>query len=205
MMIKKIPEGQLCQSFDARMIQTEEVLKKHNTSEQPNTSCVAPAYVYVEGKHGKKFLCDTHYYYEIYMNRIAYAAPDHSWKEIQQYIVDERERVKETFAKNVTTTETLGHKCSLINLYNIGNPGCAGDALVKINPSVKVVGKLNFNPRINPNNFEADIFYCNFHYRRIYYRFLSNGMRYEDFHKIVDERSRMTISIAEEANMLTYI
>jgi hypothetical protein len=204
-MITRIPEGQICQSFDSRMIQTEQTLKNHNTTEQPNTSCVAPAYVYVEGKHGKKFLCDTHYYYEIYMNRITYAAPNHSWREIHQYIIDERERVKDTFAKNVTTTETLGHGCSLINLYNPGGPGCKADALVKVNITANVVGKINFNPRVNPDTPEQDIFYCNFHYRRIYYRFLSNGMRYEDFHNIVDERSRMTMTIAEEANMLTYI
>jgi len=204
-MITKIPENQICQSFDARMIQTQETLQRHNAKEQPNSSCVAPAYVYVEGKHGKKFLCDTHYYYEIYMNRITYAAPNGSWKEIQQHMVDERERVKETFAKNVTTTETLGHKCSLINLYNPGGIGCTADALVKVNPTAKVIGKVNFNPRVSTDNPEADIFYCNFHYRRIYYRFLSNGLVYEDFHKVVDERYRMTMTIAEEADRLTYI
>lgn len=204
-MITKIPENQICQSFDARMIQTQETLKRHNAKEQPNSSCVAPAYVYVEGKHGKKFLCDTHYYYEIYMNRITYAAPNGSWREIQQYMIDERERVKDTFAKNVTTTETLGHKCSLINLYNPGGIGCTADALVKVNPTQKVIGKVNFNPRVSTDNPEADIFYCNFHYRRIYYRFLSNGLVYEDFHKVVDERSRMTMTIAEEADRLTYI
>jgi hypothetical protein len=204
-MITSIPEGQICQSFDPRMNKTEEVLRNHNTREQPNTSCIAPAYVYVEGKHGKKFLCDTHYYYEIYLNRVTYAAPNHSWKEIGQYIVDERERVKETFAKNVTTTETIGHKCSLVNLYNAGNIGCTADALVKVNATERVVGKINFNSRSNPNNFKEDIFYCNFHYRRTYYRFVSNGIVFEDFHKIVDERSRMTMTIAEEADRLTYI
>jgi len=204
-MITSIPEGQMCQSFDPRMNKPEEVLERHKTKEQPNTSCVAPAYVYVEGKHGKKFLCDTHYFYEIYLNRITYAAPNHSWKEIQQYMVDERERVKETFAKNVTSTETVGHKCSLVNMYNVGNVGCTADALVKVTPTGKVVGKINFNSTFNPNDPYEPVFYCNFHYRRIYYRFVSNGIVFEDFHQIVDERYRMTMTIDEEANRLTYI
>lgn len=204
-MITKIPEGQICQSFDPRMNKTEETLKQHKTKEQPNTSCIAPAYVYVEGKHGKKFLCDTHYFYEIYLNRVTYAAPNHSWKEIQQYIVDERERVKETFAKNITTTETVGHKCSLINMYNVGNIGCTADALVKVTPTGRPVGKINFNSVFNPENPKEPVFYCNFHYRRTYYRFVSNGIIFEDFHEIVDERGRMTMTINEEANKLTYI
>jgi len=204
-MITSIPENAICQSFDPRMNKPEEVLRSHNTKEQPNTSCVCPAYVYVEGKHGNKFLCDTHYYYEIYMNRIAYAAPNHSWKEISQYMVDERERVKETFAKNITTTETLGHKCSLVNYYNKGGPGCAADALVKVMPTADVIGKINFHSNLNLNSSEVGIFYCNFHYRRTYYRFVSNGIVFEDFNKVVDERSRMTMTIAEEADRLTYI
>ena len=85
-MITKIPEGQICQAFDPRMIKTEEELRKHNTNLQPNTSCLAPAYVYVEGKHGKRFLCDSHYYYELYMNGQSYSAPNHSVKEIYQFI-----------------------------------------------------------------------------------------------------------------------
>jgi len=81
-MITKIPEGQICQAFDPRMIMTDNVLKSHNAKFQPNTSCVAPAYVYVEGKHGKRFLCDTHYYYELYMNRQSYSALGHSGKKL---------------------------------------------------------------------------------------------------------------------------
>jgi hypothetical protein len=111
-MITKIPEGQICQAFDPRMLMTNDVLERHHATAQPNTSCIMPAYIYVEGKHGKRFLCDTHYYYELFVNRQCYSAPNHSVSEIAQYIVDETERVKETFAKNVTSTETLGHICS---------------------------------------------------------------------------------------------
>jgi hypothetical protein len=190
-MITRIPEEQLCQSFDSRMIQTEQTLKNHNTNEQPNTSCVAPAYVYVEGKHGNKFLCDTHYYYEIYMNRITYAAPNHSWKEIQQYMVDERERVKETFAKDVTTTETVGQYC-----FAASNKGrttnteddCLAETFVK---STAKNGDI--------------MFFCNFHFRKIYYRYYSNGAKYEDFYDILDERYRMDTTIVEESLKLRSI
>jgi len=204
-MITKIPEGQICQAFDPRMIKPQEVLKQHNTNQQPNTSCLAPAYVYVEGKHGKRFLCDSHYYYELYMNRHCYSAPNHSYKEIYQYIVDETERVKDTFAKNITTTETLGHKCSLINYFNKGEQGCESDALVKVNVIKIPAGIINFNSTLDRNRLSQDIFYCNFHYRRTYYRFFSNGVVYEDYHKIVDERYRMTMTLAEEAARLTYV
>jgi hypothetical protein len=204
-MITKIPEGQICQAFDPRMIRDNEALKMHNAKEQPNTSCLAPAYVYVEGKHGKKFLCDGHYYYELYMNGQGYSEPNHGVKEISQFLIDETERVKETFAKNVTTTETLGHKCSLVNYFNKGGSGCTADALLKINAIKIPVGKINFTSIINMSHISRDLYYCNFHFRRTYYRYVSNGLVYEEYHKILDERSRMTMTLAEEASRLTYI
>ena len=204
-MITKIPEGQICQAFDPRMIRDNEALKMHNAKEQPNTSCLAPAYVYVEGKHGKKFLCDGHYYYELYMNGQGYSAPNHGVKEISQFLIDETERVKETFAKNVTTTETLGHKCSLVNYFNKGGSGCTADALLKINAIKIPIGKINFTSIINMSNISRDLYYCNFHFRRTYYRYVSNGLVYEEYHKILDERYRMTMTLAEEAFRLTYI
>jgi hypothetical protein len=203
-MITKIPEGQICQAFDPRMIMKNDVLINHSAKEQPNTSCVMPAYVYVEGKHGKKFLCDTHYYYELYMNRQCYAAPNHSVLEISQYLIDETERVKETFAKNITSTETLGHKCSLINYYNMGDPGCSADALVKINLIKMPIGVINFISTIDPDNISKDIFYCNFHFRRVYARYINNGVVFEDYVKVLDERYRMTMTLNEEAEKLTY-
>ena len=160
-MILSIPEGQICQAFDPRPIMTDKELESHGTNEQPNTSCIAPAYVYVEGKHGKRFLCDTHYYYEIFMNRQSYSAPNHSVLEIGQYIINETERVKETFAKNITSTETLGHKCCLTNYYNKGGVGCTADALVKINVMKLPLGKVNWISTLDPDNISKDLFYCN--------------------------------------------
>ena len=204
-MILSIPEGQICQAFDPRMIMTNEVLRSHRAEIQPNTSCVVPAYVYVEGKHGKRFLCDTHYYYELYMNSQSYSAPGHSWKEIAHFIIDDTERVKETFAKNITSTETLGHVCCLTNYYNKGGIGCTADALVKINVMRLPIGKVNFISTLDPDNISKDLFYCNFHFRRTYARYINNGVVFEDYFKVLDERYRMTMTLDEEAKRLTYL
>jgi hypothetical protein len=203
-MITKIPESQICQAFDPKMNLSTSSLKRHNTGINASTSCVTPAFVYIEGSHGKKFLCDYHYYYEVYMTRTGYSSPEHPWQNIQQFILDETERVKDTFAKNVTTTETLGHKCSLINSYD-RRLGCTSDAFVKVIPTKIVEGRINFTVIKDGNNISQEIFYCNFHFRREYNRYYNNGIIYEDFHKIVDERSRMTITLAEEAANLTYV
>jgi hypothetical protein len=203
-MITKIPEGQICQAFDPKMNLHTSILKSQRVSENANTSCLAPAYVYIEGTHGKKFLCDYHYHYEVYMTSQGYSDPSSSWKDIQKFIIDERERVKETFAKNVTTTETVGQKCSLVNSYNI-TTGCVADAFVKVNPIKLVVGKINFTAIKDLSNISNSIFYCNFHFRREYFRYYNNGVVYEDFHNVLDERYRMNITIAEEATNLKYV
>jgi hypothetical protein len=203
-MITKIPEGQICQSFDPMMFLPEKTLNIINVTQNANTSCVAPAYVYIEGTHGKKFLCDYHYYYEMNMTRTGgneeIAA---SWREIQQFIIDERERVKETFAKNVTTSETLGLKCSI---YSTHKPSliCTADAFVKVTPTKYVEGKINFT-KTNEFDNNPGILYCNFHFRKNYYRYYSNGVRYEDVHDILDERYRMNMTIAEESSNLQCI
>lgn len=204
-MITKIPEGQICQAFDPKMHFSPSILKAQYTTQNANTSCLAPAFVYIEGSHGKKFLCDYHYHYEIYITKQGYSDPNSSWQDIHKFIIDERERVKDTFAKNVYTTETIGHKCSLINSFNT-NYGCTADAFIKVRPTKRAMGKLNFTAVDDWNNLPESIFYCNFHFRRTYYRYYNNGMVYEDFHEIVaDERSRMSFTIAEEVLHLTYV
>lgn len=200
-MITKIPEGQICQQFDAKMHLPSSILKSQKVTQNATVSCIAPAFVYIEGTHGKKFLCDYHYYYEVHMIKNGYLKPGEN---IQEFIIDETERVKETFAKNVKTTETLGHQCSLINSYD-KTMGCVADAFVKVNPTNLVVGKINWTAIKNLNNISESIFYCNFHFRREYYRYYSNGVVYENFHKIVDERFRMTFTLAKEAENLRYI
>jgi hypothetical protein len=204
-MITRIPEGQICQAFDPRMLMPDAVLRSHSARLQPNTSCLALSYVYVEGKHGKRFLCDTHYYYELFINRQSYSGPNHSVLEIGQYIVNETERVKETFAKNITSTETLGHECCLTNYYNKGDIGCTADALVKINVMKIPTGVVNFISTLDPDNISKDMFYCNFHFRRTYARYINNGIVFEDYFKVLDERYRMKMTLDEEAKRLTYL
>ena len=204
-MITIIPEGQICEAFDPRMIMPDEILANHSAKNQPNTSCVIPAYVYVEGKHGKRFLCDTHYYYELFINRQSYSAPNHSVLEIGKYIVNETERVKETFAKNITSTETLGHKCCLTNYYNKGGTDCTADAFVKLNVMKIPTGVVNFISTLDPDNLSKDMFYCNFHFRRTYARYINNGVAFEEYFKVLDERYRMTMTLDEEAKRLTYL
>lgn len=203
-MISTIPKDQICQAFDPKMNLPHTSLKAHRTGINANTSCTVPAFVYIEGSHGKKFLCDYHYYYEVYMTRTGYSSPNSPWENIQQFIIDETEKVKETFAKDITTTETVGHKCSLINSYN-RTLGCTSDAFVKVMPTKIVEGRINFTVIKDEKNISEPIFYCNFHFRREYNRYYNNGIVYEDYHKIIDERSRMTITLSEEAANLTYV
>ena len=203
-MITKIPEGQICQAFDPMMFLPEKTLNIIVVTENANTSCVAPAFVYVDGSHGKKFLCDFHYYYEIHMTKDGgYKVRADAWEDIQQYKIDEREKIKETFAKNVTTTKTLGHKCSIFSTHR-PELRCLGEAFVYVTPKIVLDDKINFTD-VGDLDKEHGILYCNFHFRKNYYRYYSNGVAYEDFHNILDERCRMTVTIAEEAKNLTLV
>jgi hypothetical protein len=186
-MITTIPENQTCQAFDAMMIMPEKTAHITKFLKRPSTSCVAPAYVYIEGTHGNKFLCDYHYHYEKFNgNYIDYEEDDEVLVDKREIVlIDERERVKETFAKNVTSTETMGRSCFVesdrgrtTNTNNL----CIAEALVKVTDKE---GKTAF--------------YCNFHFRKTYYRYYSNGSKYEDFYDILDERYRMTSTIIEES------
>lgn len=189
-MITRIPEGQICQAFDPMMFLPEKTLTIIGVGKNANPSCVAPAFVYVDGTHGKRFLCDFHYYYEINMTRdSSYKPSADSWKDIQKYIVDEREKIKETFKKNVTTNITLGERCQL----GLGTHlQCNAEAFVRISNK-------------GGNEESGGSFYCNFHFRKNYYRVYSNGLVYEDIYDILDERYRMKLTIAEESLKLNAI
>jgi hypothetical protein len=200
-MIERIPANQICEAFDPMMFLPEKTLNIIGVTENANPSCLAPAFVYIEGTHGKKFLCDYHYYYEMNMTRTRRdESIGNPWESIQEFIIDERERIKDTFAKNVTTTLTLGHNCSI---YSTHKPSlvCTAQAFVHVKPKHKINGKINFTYTKTVNEKDG-IFYCNFHFRKNYYRYYSNGVVYEDAHEILDERSRMTQTIAEEASSL---
>jgi hypothetical protein len=184
-MIKKIPENQTCQAFDPMMIMPEKTAHITKFLKKPSTSCIAPAYVYIEGTHGNKFLCDYHYHYEKFNGNYLDYNENGLIDKRETFIIDERERVKETFAKNVTSTQTLGKTCFVRSnngrTTNTSNC-CIAEALVKV----------------TDKNGNSD-FYCNFHFRKTYYRYSSNGSNYEDFYDILDERYRMATTIIEES------
>lgn len=168
MLIDKIPEGQLCQAFDPVMILPEKTINIIDDPMQANTSCVAPAHIYMEGSRGKRFLCDYHYAYEAIMTQ---QRTPHLWKDIEQYLVDERDEIVKTFDFNNNTKVAIGNLC-----------WCGAVAFVLL---------------IN-KELDNRLYYCNFHYRKTYYRYLSNGRKVEDIFFIYDERNKMKFSIKEE-------
>lgn len=202
-----IPKDQLCQSFDPMMYLPEKTLHIIEDSSKASTSCVAPAFVYLEGSRGKRFLCDFHYYYEKNMTKSS--RPD-LWDDIEKIIIDQRELVKETFSKNIKTTETLGIKCSMAvsgkhgpsAVYELGL-SCNADALVKVIPKFNSFKK--YDTSILFYNTDKSTYFCNFHFRKNYYRYHSNNIIYEDLFNIIDERYRMTMSIAEESEKLSVV
>lgn len=202
-MITSIPEGQTCQAFDPMMYLPEKTLNIIGVDQNANTSCVAPAYIYMEGSHGKRFLCDYHYQYEKNMTK-GNKTTAHLWPQIEEFIIDERERIRDTFAKNVTTTETLGHKCSLKSTHN-PEYMCTADAFIKVIGTEILSNKINFTDLKDFKKGNHWVLYCNFHFRKNYYRYYSNGVNYEDIHEIIDERSRMNITIAEESDSLSLV
>lgn len=165
-----ISKKQKCQVFDPIMILPEKTKYIIDDHMKASTSCVAPAYVFLEGSRGKRYLCDYHYQYE---KDMTICRTPNLWSEIEKFIIDEREEIIKTFAQNVNTQETLNKNC-----------WCEKQAYVKI---------------IHKKN-EKDSFFCNFHFRKFYYRNLSNGVIFENEWNIIDERYRMTQSIVEEAN-----
>jgi hypothetical protein len=184
-MITNIPENQTCQAFDPMMIMPEKTAHITKFLKKPSTSCVAPAYVYIEGTHGNKFLCDYHYHYEKFNGNYLDYDESGLLDKREIILIDEREKVKETFAKNVTTTETIGKYCSIRSdrgRTTSTKNDCVAEALVRAT-----------------DKYGNSVFFCNFHFRKIYYRYSSNGSNYEDFYEILDERYRMSTTIIEES------
>jgi hypothetical protein len=178
-MIIDIPKNQLCQAFDPMRILPIKTREPNIPNMTENTGCLCPAYFYMEGIHGKRFLCDFHFAYE---KDIVMERTPNDWPKICEYLINKLENVAETFAKDPgTEPQLLNKKCT--------NEGCSLSGYVSC---------------INIENNET--VFCNFHYRKRYYRFLSNNI---DFLKLtnifIDERYRMPYSVEEEMLMLTYI
>jgi hypothetical protein len=190
-MITNIPKNQICQAFDAMMIMPEKTAHITKFLKRPSTSCVAPAYVYIEGTHGNKFLCDYHYHYEKFNGNYIDYDENGLIDKRENILIDEREKVKETFAKNITSTETLGKIC-----FVGSNGGRTTNTLNNCNSEAFV--------KVTDKSGNSD-FYCNFHFRKTYYRYYSNESNYEDFYDILDERYRMTTTITEESLNLKLI
>ena len=77
-LVDKIPEGQLCQAYDPIMINPEKTVNIIEDPMTANTSCVAPAHIYMEGSRGKRFLCDYHYASEAILTQ---QRTPHLWKD----------------------------------------------------------------------------------------------------------------------------
>lgn len=175
-MIRSISKDQLCQAFDPIMIIPEKTNYIIDDPMKANTSCVAPASVYIEGSRGKRFLCDYHYHYEKDMTLVR--TPE-QWENIAEIVIDERELIREEFPElsGDSTSDTFG-KC-----------WCGYTSLVKA---------------VRHDNGHSS-FFCNFHYRKLFFRYLSNGRQMGDDYSIIDERIKLKLSISEEAEQLTNI
>lgn len=181
-MINEIPKNQLCQAFFPFMIYPSKIAEMPISASKANTSCLAPAFVYLEGSRGKRFLCDFHYFHE---KKITIGRTPELWSDIARVFISNLESIKETFAgSDGVQIIPDGTKCI-----------CGSNAYVKVS--------------YKNNSFFPDrdvkwsyVFMCNFHYRKIYYRYVTHGLRLEDFAEIRDERSRMEVSIVQEAEEL---
>jgi hypothetical protein len=175
-MIRSISEDQLCQAFDPIMIIPEKTNYIIDDPMKANTSCVAPASVYIEGSRGKRFLCDYHYHYE---KNITLVRTPEQWAEIAKIVIDERDLIRESFP------ELSGKSIS----DSFKRCWCGYSSLVKA------------TRKDNGSNS----FFCNFHYRKLFFRYLSNGRQMTDDYNIVDERIKLKLSVSEEAEQLINI
>jgi len=166
----KIAKDQKCQAFDPMLIFPEKTYGIIKNPLKANTSCFAPASVFMEGMRGTRYLCDYHYQFE--KNITIHRTPE-LWPLIANNVIDERNQIKETFSKNTRTNETSNNYC-----------WCKKQAFVKLISKEKLGGVS---------------FFCNFHFRKFYYRSYSNNVIIEDIYQIIDERYKMTMSIIEEA------
>jgi hypothetical protein len=186
-----ISEDQICQAFDPILTMPEKIkhLPKQSQS-NPNTSCIAPAFVYMEGSHGKRFLCDYHYALDKIINK---AYTPELWDGICSVLVNNLEKIKETFSKNTNDTFTIqGKEC-----------WCTKEALISIEHKLLDSGELPGYGEIVDGKVIQ--YYCNFHFRKSYYRILNHGVDILSGSKFTDERWRMTQTINEEIDTLTWI
>jgi hypothetical protein len=186
-----IPNDQLCQAFDPILTMPEKIKNLPAQSQNnPNTSCIAPAFVYMEGSHGKRFLCDYHYALEKVVNK---AFTPHLWETICSVLINNLEKVKETFNKDANNTSVLQNK----------KCWCTKEAFISIEH--KVLNEAEIPPYGEVVDGKVIQYYCNFHFRKSYYRILNHGVDILLGGKFTDERWRMTQTINEEIDTLKWI
>lgn len=141
-----------------------------------NTSCVAPASVYMEGSRGKRFLCDYHFHYEKLMT--IERTPE-QWPSIAEFLIDNREDLKSKFPDPETSDRDSFGAC-----------WCGREETY-----VKLSHKKN----------KSEKFFCTFHYHKLLYRYLSNNVEIERDYLVVDERKHMALTLEEDADSVTLI
>lgn len=156
-----------CQAFDSLMLcekKSRELFLEDG--HVLSTSCSAPAYSYISGSHGSKFLCDFHYAFEAMGNVLA-------TKDTNLF---DFELIKNTFGQLPDKEMPQGIAC-----------WCGADAYL-----------FYYNQKTGELMQGA----CNFHYRKMLYRFLENGIDFLNTYDILDYRKLMTTSILEEMKKL---
>lgn len=178
-MIDRIPEDKICEVFDPMMILPEKTNWILDDHMKASTSCLAPAYVYIEGIRGKRFLCDYHYIYE---KDITISRTPELWESICKIFISKIEDVKLTFPKADTNIIKDYIKC-----------WCGSRAYVKSISKNKWLkgGGINYT--------------CNFHYRKMFFRHKSNYVDYFKLYDVIDERYKIEKSIEEEYSNLPII
>jgi len=158
-----------CQAFDAMMLVENKAEQLIEGAKRLSTSCVAPSYAYIDGSHGKKFLCDFHYIFEYYTERDYSVSGSHH---VFENVVKDFEKIKETFGPLPDAPKPQAIYC-----------WCGQEPFVFLHS--KEVGNL------------MDSF-CNFHYRKFLYRSLSNGIDIHEQYDIMDYRLLLKKTIEEE-------
>jgi hypothetical protein len=178
-----IPENQLCQAFDPMMVLPEKTygFVNHYGKAGPSTSCQAPAFVYLEGSRGKRYLCDFHYEYE---KKITCTLTPQLWADIEKVVVDNRDLIANTFAP-----------LEDIDYLSFGKCWC--------NEQGSVRSLLRINKDL-PENEKVKLYryMCNFHFRKTYYRLLSNGRDMVSNEIINDGRKFFNVVPSVEATAL---
>lgn len=132
-----IPSGQVCQAFDSMM--TLDFKSRDAGVSHANPYCVAPAYYYVFGINGERFLCDFHFHLE--QRGPLGSTTHHKRSEYISYVYSNAESILETFGEPPADPKPD------VDCY------CGKEALV----------------------FFGAKSYCNFHFRKHYYRMEANG------------------------------